>query len=113
MNVSCISPVQNIHLEMQFCWGQKLLSRNQRLKVTFLCESLLDTLSTKVLEAKDSRKMNHGVKRAVELTERASWIDHAVQLARSASWTERTVQLTRSANQTNSSCRRSDLMPFH
>ncbi|KAF3581401.1 hypothetical protein DY000_02031258 [Brassica cretica] len=57
--------------------------------------------------------MNHGVKRAVELTERASWIDHAVQLARSASWTERTVQLTRSANRTNSSCCRSDLMPFH
>ncbi|KAF2620671.1 hypothetical protein F2Q68_00039308 [Brassica cretica] len=51
--------------------------------------------------------------RAVQLVERASWIDHTFQLVRSASWNERTVQLTRSASRTNSSCLGPDLVPFH
>ena len=94
------------------CWGQKRLSQNQRLKVTSLCESFLNKLSTKVLGAKDSRELDHGIRRAVQLAERASWIKIPIQLARLASWNERTIQLARSASRTNSSRRGLDLMPF-
>ena len=45
--------------------------------------------------------MDHGVKRPVQLAERASWIEHPIQLARSACWNERAVQLVERASWTN------------
>ena len=58
----------------RLCWGQKRFSRNQRIKVAFLYESFLDTLSTKVLKAKDSKETDHRIRRAIRLPRSASWI---------------------------------------
>ncbi|KAF3512447.1 hypothetical protein F2Q69_00005887 [Brassica cretica] len=42
--------------------------------------------------------MDHRTKRAVQLAEQASWIEHTIQLSPSTSWTERTVQLAERAS---------------
>ncbi|KAF3543836.1 hypothetical protein DY000_02007586 [Brassica cretica] len=55
------------HRPDQFCWGQNRSRRNQYLKIAFLYESFLNTLSTKISLAKDSGEMDHGAKHAVQL----------------------------------------------
>ena len=91
-----------LDISKTFLYGDLLRSKTVISKSTSKnCASvrkLFQHTLEKSSKAEDSREMDHITKRAVQLAEQASWIEHTVQLSPSTSWTERTVQLAERAS---------------
>ena len=100
MNTYISVGVKNNYLEINV---QKLL---------FCTKAFSTYFWQKFSKRKESREMDLGIERAVQLAKWTSWTDHTIQLVKWVSWTDHTVQLAHLTSWTKSCCRGLDLMPF-